>query len=157
VRLALLFLIKLLLLLPFLVLVLVIFIIRTLCNKMIGLTALEARMLSPRFFLARVLLESLQCGLEALDQKPHFILIKVDRLNLCYLVRESFLVGRRFESNELRLIVLRKRPVGDVLNILGLLGHHSPTHKFAQNFLGRHLCVLWVLTEREIGLTISYN
>jgi hypothetical protein len=47
VRLALLLLVKLLFFMPFVVLVLVIFIIGTLCNKMTELTALEAGMLFP--------------------------------------------------------------------------------------------------------------
>jgi hypothetical protein len=88
---------------------------------------------------------SLQCGLEALDRKHHLILVKVGRLNLRHLVGERMLVGRRFEINGLRLIVLRKRSVGDVVNVPRLLIHHTFTHKLSKDFLMRHLGVLGVL------------
>jgi hypothetical protein len=54
---------------------LVIFIIGTLSNKMTCLTALEVGTLSFCLVLVSVLLASLQCGLEALDNKGHFILV----------------------------------------------------------------------------------
>jgi hypothetical protein len=76
-----------LLLLPSLFLSLVILIIGTLCNKMTRLTTFEARTLFPRFVLVGVLLASLQCGLEALDHKRHFVLVKPGSLHLCHLVR----------------------------------------------------------------------
>jgi hypothetical protein len=68
---------------------------------------------------------------EVFDHKHHLILIKASRFKLCHLVGERFLVGCLFESNMLRLVVLRKRPIGDVVDAPSLLGHHSPAHKFA--------------------------
>jgi hypothetical protein len=85
VRLALLLFVD-LLLLPLLVLFLflVIIIIEALSNKMTSLTAFEAGALSPCFVLVGVL-ASFKCGLEALDDKRHFIFIEPGSLYLCYL------------------------------------------------------------------------
>jgi hypothetical protein len=74
-------------LLPILLLCLVIVIIGTLCYERTRLTAFEAGALSPRFVLVRVLLASLQGGLEALDDERHFILAEPNSLHLCYLAR----------------------------------------------------------------------
>jgi hypothetical protein len=75
------------LLLPVLFLCLVIFIIGTLSNKMISLTAFEAGALSPCFILVGVFLASFQGGFEALDDERHFVFIEPGSLHLCYLAR----------------------------------------------------------------------
>jgi hypothetical protein len=75
----------LLLLLPMSFLSLVIFIIKTLSNKMTSLTAFEAGALSPCFILVGVLLASFKCGLKALDDKHHLIFVEADSLHLSYL------------------------------------------------------------------------
>jgi hypothetical protein len=85
--------------------------------------------------ISRVVSVSLQSGLEALDHKRHLVLIKVDRLNLCHLVGQRILVGRSFESNRLWFVV-RKRSVGNVVDVPCLLYHHAPAHKLTKNFFG---------------------
>jgi hypothetical protein len=55
-------------------------------------------------------------GLEALDHKRYLVLTETSHLNLCHLVGKSLLVDRRFESNELWLVV-QKRYVGDVVDV----------------------------------------
>jgi hypothetical protein len=74
-------------LLPILFLCLVIVINGILCYEMTRLNAFEAGALSPRFVLVRVLLASLQGGLEALDDEHHFILVEPSSVHLCYLAR----------------------------------------------------------------------
>jgi hypothetical protein len=71
--------------LPALFLSLVIIIIEALCNEMTSLTAFEAGVLSLCFVLVGVLLASFKRGLEALDDKSHFIFIEPDSLHLCHL------------------------------------------------------------------------
>jgi hypothetical protein len=71
--------------LPALFLSLVIIIIGAFCNEMTSLTAFEAGSLSLCFILVGVLLASFKHGLEALDDKCHFIFIKPNSLYLCYL------------------------------------------------------------------------
>jgi hypothetical protein len=56
----------------------------TVCNKVTSLTAFEAGAFSPCFIPVRVLLASFECGLEALDDKRHLILIKFGSLHLSY-------------------------------------------------------------------------
>jgi hypothetical protein len=73
------------LLLPALFLSLVTIIIGTICNKVTSLTAFEAGVLPPCFTLGGILFVSFECGLEALDDKRHFILVEPDSLYLCYL------------------------------------------------------------------------
>ena len=75
------------LLLPALFLSLVTIIIGTICNKVTSITAFKAGALSPCFVLVGVLLASFTRGLEALDDKRHFIFIEPDSLHLCYLAR----------------------------------------------------------------------
>jgi hypothetical protein len=48
---------------------------------------MKAGALSPRFVLVRVLLASLQGGLEVLDDERHFVLVEPSSLHLCYLAR----------------------------------------------------------------------
>jgi hypothetical protein len=125
-RLTFLLLIKLLLPFPLRALVLcLVIIIRTLCNKMSRLTAFEAHTLHIDLFLLGVLLAFLQSGLEALDHKRHLIFIEVSCLNLCHRVREHLLNVRRFECDSLRLGVVRETPIGDIVDIPRLLGHHT--------------------------------
>jgi CDP-diglyceride synthetase len=66
---------------------LVIIIIMTLCYEMTSLTAFKARALPFCLVLVGVLLTSFKCGLEALDDKRHFILIEPGSLHLCHLAR----------------------------------------------------------------------
>jgi hypothetical protein len=94
----------------------------------------------PLIFLVRVVLAPLQSGLEAFDHKCHLILIETNRFNLHHLVRERLLIGHRFESNGLRLVV-REWSVGDLVDVPRLLCHHAPSHKFIKNFFGRHFGV----------------
>ena len=85
-RLALRLLVNLLLLpLAMLFLFLVIIIIGALCYEMTSLTAFEAGALSLCFILGGVLLASIKCGLEALDDKRHFIFVEANGLHLCHL------------------------------------------------------------------------
>jgi hypothetical protein len=141
-RLPFLLLIKLLLLLPLRALVLCLVInIRTLCNKMSRLTTFEAHTLPLDLFLLGVLIAFLQSGLEALDHKRHLIFIEVNLLNLRHRVRERLLNVRCFESDSLRIGVVRETPIGNVVNIPRLLGHHTPAHEFYKDFLRCHLCV----------------
>jgi hypothetical protein len=77
--------ILLLLLLPMSFLCLVIFIIGTLSNKVTSLTAFEAGALSSCFVLVGLLFASFERGLEALDDKRHFVLVEPGSLHLCYL------------------------------------------------------------------------
>jgi hypothetical protein len=65
----------LLLLLPMSFLCLVILIIGTLSNKVTSLTAFEAGTFSPCSILIGLIPASLECGLEALDDKRHLIFI----------------------------------------------------------------------------------
>jgi hypothetical protein len=71
--------------LPALFLSLVIIIIWALCNEMTSLTTFETGALSPCFVLVGVLLASFKRGLEALDDKRHFIFIDPGSLHLCHL------------------------------------------------------------------------
>jgi hypothetical protein len=64
---------------------LVTIIIGTICNKVTSLTAFEAGALPPCFTLGGIFFASFECGLEALDDKRHFILVEPDSLYLCYL------------------------------------------------------------------------
>jgi hypothetical protein len=73
------------LLLPALFLSLVTIIIGTICNKMTSLTAFEAGVLPPCLTLGGIFFASFECGLEALDDKRHFILVEPGSLYLCYL------------------------------------------------------------------------
>jgi hypothetical protein len=71
--------------LPALFLSLVIITIGALCYEMTSLIAFEAGTLSPCFILVGVLFASFERGLEALDDKCHFVLIEPGSLHLCYL------------------------------------------------------------------------
>jgi hypothetical protein len=73
------------LLLPALSLSLVTIIIRTICNKVTSLTTFEAGVLPPCLTLGGIFFASFECGLEALDDKRHFILVEPGSLYLCYL------------------------------------------------------------------------
>jgi hypothetical protein len=98
---------------------------------------------------------SLQGGFEVLDHRRHSFIFETDCLNLRHLVGERILVGRRFESNGLRLIVLGKRFVGNVIDIRSLICHHVSAHKFAKNFLEQHLGVPRVLTNKVHKIMIN--
>jgi hypothetical protein len=73
---------------------LVILIIGTLSNKVTSLTAFEAGALSPCFVLVGVLLASFKCGLEALDDKRHLILVEARSLDLCQVEARRRVVDR---------------------------------------------------------------
>jgi sensor histidine kinase regulating citrate/malate metabolism len=83
---------------------LVILIIRTLSNQVTSLTAFEAGALSPYFVLVGVLLASLKCGLEALDDKRRLILIEASSLHLCHLAWKRLPATSCLKSNRLRLV-----------------------------------------------------
>jgi hypothetical protein len=100
--------------------------------------------------------QSLQSGLKTLDNKCYFILIKVGRLNLRHLVGERLLVGRCFECNELRIVV-RKRSVGDVIDVPCLFYHLTPAQKHTNNFFGRHFGIPEVLTNKINKMRINNN
>jgi hypothetical protein len=80
------------LLLPSLFLSLVTIIIGTICNKVTSLTSFEAGALSPCFVLVGVLLASFKSGLEALDDKRHFILIEPGSLYCATLLGSASLL-----------------------------------------------------------------
>jgi hypothetical protein len=54
-------------------------------TKVTSLTAFEAGALPPCFTLGGIFSASFECGLEALDDKRHFILVEPDSVYLCYL------------------------------------------------------------------------
>jgi hypothetical protein len=85
VRLALCLPVALLFLLPALFLSLVTIIIGTICNKVTSLTAFEAGALPTCLTLGGIFFASFECGLQALDDKRHFIIVEPDSLYLCYL------------------------------------------------------------------------
>jgi hypothetical protein len=101
----------LLLFLPLLVLFLVILIIDTLRNKMTGLTAFEARALPLILFLLGYSLCPLKVVL-----KHYLIFIETGGLNLRHLVGGCLLVGHCFEGKRMRLDVVGKRSIGDIVN-----------------------------------------
>ena len=64
---------------------LVTIIIGTICNKVTSLTAFEAGALPTCLTLGGIFFASFECGLQALDDKRHFIIVEPDSLYLCYL------------------------------------------------------------------------
>jgi hypothetical protein len=133
------------LLLPFLVIVLTTITCKwTFSNIVTRLTTPVANPLGARFVLLPLLL--LEDLLEALNDKSHFVVVKLERINWePFGWRGLLLFFRCLECNRLHLGC-----GGDTLlqvdNKFGVFGHKFKAHKLANHILERHLLIPRILT-----------
>jgi hypothetical protein len=85
----------------------------------------------------------------------HLLFIEVGCLKLCHLIRKRLLVVCCFDSDGLQFIVVGEAPIGDVVDVSCLHGHHSPTYKLTKDFFRFHLGVPGILTNQVNKIRIK--